>query len=120
MIIAQKRQKKAAKGGQPAIRSLTFILAAGFLASRLLPSFQAPDIPALPGMANVRIIRHFTKSERVRLELIQSIYRECVSAKELPAQLRLEKKKPVRQCLTHLKARIEAESIDRMLIHDNL
>jgi hypothetical protein len=45
-------------------------------------------------MSNIRIIRSFTKSERQRLELIQSIYRECVEGKELPVQLRLEKKKP--------------------------
>ena len=50
-------------------------------------------------MANVRIIRSFTKSERQRLELIQQLYIECTGAKELPIQLRLEKKKPVRNAL---------------------
>lgn len=96
LVLFQIRAKDGGESPPFFIPPVTTRLATSFLVSHLLPSFHAPDLPAAPGMANVRIIRSFTKSERQRLELIQSIYRECVSAKELPIQLRLEKKKPVR------------------------
>lgn len=46
------------------------------------------------GMANVRIISSFTKSEREKIGVIQDIYKICIGT-ELPRELQLEKHKPV-------------------------
>lgn len=55
-------------------------------------------------MSNLRIIKSYTTSERARLELIQAVYRDAMESSELPVQLRMEKKKPVRALYTPFEA----------------